>query len=729
MLCVGKFYRSSAVWNISHLNECQVCSHASERIPALRYTRTGAIDAYQRAERIVAVEPGGSGISSSHLHPEEVQPSGVSERLRQSFARSAAGLARARPFAKGRYRDQLLDICRRLLVAPGGRAFIYEHVAELEDGGLFLGTDWEDPAVLSPSLVGNTLTREDSRTAVLEMVSEIRLLAVANGDLYHPGMVPDQARHFLTQVLALNLNRFLTIGGEAERVRQDALGSAVDEQFAWLKENVGLDDVLGKLIEEIWRILDQRPIQVDQVKAMISQIAVAMQGAAGDTAVEGALGADRLVSAAFGPTTGCREDPGLADYQERIAAMDVTTLAQEATGFARAMHDTGLVSDYHTLFLRWLVEQGESQLLPSALGLSNTGIDCLRCYQDLIQHLILETVGPSTSQTVYGLAMMLERGVLYIPPVGPALWRQINMQLSPATAARLEAAFGDAVPPRIMLLAGIVNLLGLPLGVGQGNNPTCQSARAMSMWAYSDPDYLLYLVAQAGAFDDITFTFEGQPIFGAPARAKQPALFLMDVDPASVVLVPLLNAVYEEMGRRCAGRGEDPHRWINRELHGWWVGGEFNIVVDVNDGALVNLRGFLERFWAAYHPLYNGNQPVIHPQPAGIAVTDSAARFIGWHAITILRVALDQARIMRVYFFNPNNDSGQNWGNGVEVSTHGHGERSGEASLPFGDFASRLYIFHSDPLQRVGIPRVPDDELEEAMAMARESWGAERKER
>ncbi len=665
------------------------------------------------------------GISSSHV---QIPSSAVDDRLRESFTRAAARLTAARPFAKSRYRDQVLDVSRRLLQEPGGRAFLYERMGEMEAGGLFLGTDWAVPSVLSPSLVGNTLTGEEPRTAVLEMVSEIRLLAVANGDLYHPGMVPDQARHFLTQVLALNLNRFLTAGGEAERSRDDALGPVVDAQFLYLKENVGLDDILGKLIEEIWRILAQRPIQVNQVKAMIGQIAMAVQ-AAGRDAGESALGADRLVSAAFGPTIGCREDPGLPVYRERLAGMDGTVLAQEASGFARAMHDTGLVSDYHAVFLRWLVDHGEAQVLPAALGLSSTGIDCLRCYQDLIHHLIREIIGPATSQTVYGLALMLERGVLYVPPVGPALWRQSTMVLAPATAARLEAAFGSAVEPRTVLLAGVISLLGQPLGVGQGNNPTCQSARALSMWAYSDPDYLLYLVAQAAAFDDVVLTFEGQPISGAAARAAEPPLFLMDVDPVSVVLVPLLNGVYEEMGRRCAGRGEDPHRWINRELHGWWVGGEFNIAVDVNDGALLNLADFLARFWAAYHPLHNGNQPVIHPQPAGIAVTDSAARFIGWHAITILRVALDQTRVMRVYFFNPNNDSGQNWGNGVEVSTHGHGERNGEASLPFIDFASRLYIFHSEPLQRVGTPTIPPDELEQAMAMVRESWGAEREER
>ena len=104
------------------------------------------------------------------------------------------------------------------------------------------------------------------------------------------------------------------------------------------------------------------------------------------------------------------------------------------------------------------------------------------------------------------------------------------------------------------------------------------------------------------------------------------------------------------MGRRCAGRGEDPHRWVNPELHGWWVGRDYRIAVDVATGQLMDHEGFVRRFYGVYHPFYNGNQPVIHPQPAGLAVTDSAGRFIGWHAIAIYRVAIDQDRVMRVYF-------------------------------------------------------------------------------
>ena len=123
---------------------------------------------------------------------------------------------------------------------------------------------------------------------------------------------------------------------------------------------------------------------------------------------------------------------------------------------------------------------------------------------------------------------------------------------------------------------------------------------------------------------------------------------------------------------------------------------------------------------------YNGNQPLIHPQPAGIAVTDSTAQFVGWHAITLVRVALDQDNVMRVYFFNPNNDSGQNWGNGVVVSTQGHGERFGEASLPFPQLVSRLYIFHDDPVEESSHLPVPLEEINAVKEMAQSSWAAER---
>ena len=79
-----------------------------------------------------------------------------------------------------------------------------------------------------------------------------------------------------------------------------------------------------------------------------------------------------------------------------------------------------------------------------------------------------------------------------------------------------------------------------------------------------------------------------------------------------------------------------------------------------------------------------------------------------------------------VYFYNPNNDSGQDWGDGVVVSTEGKGERFGESSLPIADFAARLYLFHYDPLEVGQAERVPAEEVAEIEAAARRSWAADR---
>ena len=60
------------------------------------------------------------------------------------------------------------------------------------------------------------------------------------------------------------------------------------------------------------------------------------------------------------------------------------------------------------------------------------------------------------------------------------------------------------------------------------------------------------------------------------------------------------------------------------------------------------------------------------------------------------------------------------------VSTSGHDERYGESSLPFEAFASRLYIFHFDPLEHGVIADVKPDELQRVTDRIYRSWGADR---
>ncbi|MFP4463230.1 MAG: hypothetical protein ACLFO0_05185 [Guyparkeria sp.] len=644
--------------------------------------------------------------------------------LLQRFDEAIEALDAAPEFSKPARLRRVLDGAKRVLLQEGGPAAVEARAQAIEAAGTFQGSDWAYPEILIPSLSAHALGSSDADTVVIEALSDLRMLAVARGAYLHPTLSAENAHHHLTQVLAINLQRLFMPPSEAERESQGRLALLSRALLGHLAERIGYEHIIDQLIDEIWRILQQRPIQTEPVKQMITQIAICQASPDIDLGSSG-QGADRLVSSLFGPTQACREDPGVEVYRERLESMDSVALQNEATGFARAMHDTGLVSPYHSVLIRHLADHGD-HLLSEAMGLSSTGRDCLLCYSGLVHALIEQTVFPETAQAIYGLALMLERGILYQSPVAPALWRQLSLPLSAWSREWLAIAFGETVPPRTRLLEGVLCMLGQPLGVGQGNNPTCQSARALSMWAYNDPDYLLQMVAWAARDDEIIIHFEGQPVSSMASLSGVATTLPIDLDPVSLLVVPHLDRIYAEMGRRCIGREGDPHRWINPEFHGWWTGRGFRINVNVASGKLEALEEFLRHFYASYHPYYNGNQPLIHPQPIGIAATDSAARFIGWHALTLLRVSLDPQDVMRAYFYNPNNDSGQNWGDGVEVSTAGHGERFGESSLPFEEFASRLYIFHYDPLEHGELAAVPQDSLDRVIAMVHRTWGADR---
>ena len=653
---------------------------------------------------------------------------GLSERLAlraQRLESAVEALRGASRVTRGAKVPRVLDAARQVLGEEGGLALLRERIGALDEAGVFLGSDWGQPEQLLPALARQALHSPDPATVVIEVLSELRFLAVAEEAYPQPPVSPAAAHNHLVRIVALNLPILFGLAGEAERQQEAHLAAIARQTLAFVVDRLGFDQVIDELIVEIWRILEQRPVQVEPVREMIAQIARCLHDPAIDLGGSG-RGAERLVSSLFGPTRACSEDPGVDVYAERLAAMDEVALQGEVMGLARSMHDTGLVSPYHAVAVRHLLDSNRGSLLPDVLGLSSTGRDCLLCYQGLIHALAEAAIHPQSCQALYGLALMLERGILYQPPLAPALWRQLGLVLAPAARERLLGVYGDQPPPAQRLVAGVLAVLGQPLGIGQGNNPTCQSARALSMWSYSDPDYLLQMVAWAARDDEIIMHFEGEGISSRAAQSPAAPVLGFDLDPVSLLVVPHLDLIYGQMMQRCVGRQEDPHCWVNPEFHGWWAGRGFRINVDVATGRLAALEDFLRHFFACYHPYYNGNQPLIHPQPAGIAITDSAARFIGWHAITILRVALDQDEVMRVYFYNPNNDGGQDWGDGVVVSTAGRGERFGESSLPFTEFAARLYIFHFDPLEPGDLQAVDASVVAGCAGRVRGSWAADR---
>jgi hypothetical protein len=655
--------------------------------------------------------------------PRRAAPAGGALEVPWARFQEALGrLENASSFAKATSVGPVLDIGHRLLAKPGGAALLYGQIERIERSGVFAGTDWDHPEMLQPRLAAGTLDHGERASASLEMLSELRMLAVARGDLFHLNVSSESAQHFLAQVLALELDHLFGAATEADR-QAGSQGQAVRHLLEFIAEGIGYEHVLDSLVAEIERILAQRPILVDHVKVMITRIASYLADPELTTSAS-TLGVNRLVSALYGPTAACREDPGLEVYAERLATLDDSALWQEAREFALAMHSTGLVSPYHAVFLHHVNGERED-LVGQALGLSRTGVEALSCYGPLVTRLIEVAITPETTQTIYSLAEMVERGVLFDPAVSPSLWGQIGLEPCAQAEQTLAPVVGEQ-SASTLLLAGIINVLGQPLGMGQGDNPTCQAARAISMWALASPDYLIRLLTRAARDDEINIFFEGRRLSSAEVAAGTFSAPLSDVDPVSMVLVPHLDRIYIEMGRLCADRPGDPHAWINRELHGWWVGRETALAVDLPTGALTDFDAFVRRFYALYHPLYNHNRPVVHPHPAGIAVTDSLGRFIGWHAISVLRVGVDPSEVIRVYFFNPNNDSGQDWGHDVVVSTEANGERAGESSLTIDQFVSRLYLYHYDPCDVGDVGAVPADEVARIEEMARSSWAAGR---
>ncbi|MEC9315054.1 MAG: hypothetical protein VYB22_09215, partial [Pseudomonadota bacterium] len=423
------------------------------------------------------------------------------ERLEDAIT----ALDEAPDFSKATKVRRLYDTAKRIIQSEGGCELLERYIERIERAGLFKNTDYAQPQILVPSLSVHALKSPDADTVLIEALSDLRLLAVASGAYRHEAISAEQAHHHLTHILAVNLQMLFSVPSEAERETQGKLAQISRNLLQYLAQRIGYEYIIEQLIDEIWRILQQRPIQVDQIKQMVTQIAICQQNPDIDLGQSG-HGADRLISSLYGATQASREDPGVAVYLSRLETMDAPTLQYEATGFARAMHDTGLVSPYHAVLLRF-VSDNSDHLLSEALGLSSTGRDCLLSFIDLVRALIDKAVHPESAQAIYGLSLLLERCILYQPAVAPSLWRQLSLTLSAEASQRLSLLFGDQPTPEARLLGGVLCVLGLPLGVGQGNNPTCQSARAISMWAYSDPDYLLQLVVSAARDNEVVMHF------------------------------------------------------------------------------------------------------------------------------------------------------------------------------------------------------------------------------
>jgi hypothetical protein len=625
------------------------------------------------------------------------------------------GMAEAPALLVEQHRTRLLSQVDVLTDSPEGVLVLLEHTPRLIDAGLFKGSPWEDPGRLVPSLVGGTLTSGGANT-LMEVLSELRLVALAEGTLKHRRFSAERAERLLQEILVGNMDLVFPGATEAERSLDPSIRKKIRSLMTVLLERVPLEGMKGALANELEMMCAQRPIVTDRIVEMCQ---ILHDRVPLDPEGEDDQRILRFLNAVHSPSPKAG-DGSLEGYAAFLDKATRAALERECRALGESMRDTGLAVAHHALLVRTV--RTRPTLLGLALGLDAAGRAEIEKHRSFVAQLVDRAIHPETARSCYGLGRILDRALLSRQPVRSGLARFLDLELDPSARKLIERARPDrSIHPRQLLLADCLGVLGQPLGVGQGWNPTCQSARGISLWSQHAPGKLLGMIETAAQSGDLTMRFEGQVIRASEVLYTGGEAALQGLDVVSVVLVPLLDRIYHEMMRRTAHRGEDPHKWVNPAMYGHWIPSGFASAYDYLTDSIRDYETFVRTFYATHHPRYNGGHDLAYPNPVGIFLTSATGQLIGFHAVSIRRVRSVRGRV-RVYFLNPNNEGRQRWQADIRPAVAGHGEEPGESSLPFHQFASRVYAFHLIPEQVGDISRVEAEDVEKVVEIVQESW-------
>ena len=645
----------------------------------------------------------------------------INDRLGEKLDSALAALSEAKSFAKSTYQTDVFQIAETMMQSLEGFRTLYARAHTFDECGVFEGGPWVDPGKLLPSLVAGSL-KAGGVYPIVESLSELRMLAIAKGTQVSDTVSAEEALDFLNEVMALNLEYIFPRETEENRLAAGPQRDACIYLFQLLCDELGMQSLCADVVSEIEQISAQRPVSTGMVCSMID---MAADIPTDDTDAEVEERLALYTRALKHPSAISSRSSDVAVYRQALKGASREALEQEAAQFADSMRKTGLVSPYHAVLLRHLRSQ-QSDLIPLAMQLNELGTAEFAQNEEFVLRLIRVAILPTTAQSIYGLAKTLEFGILSRNEIRGGLLRMIDLDLQADVKKNLQSLrkSRDGVTANSRLLAGMISVLGQPLGVGQGNNPTCQAARAISLWAQYAQGYLLNTVISAARDGFVEMNFEGETLRSDQLTGGFLPRLDRDSDPVSVVLVPHMDRLYDAMMKRVALRPEDGHKWVNPALYGRWVSSGFcSVFTDRAQTTVADYDDFLRRFYATHHPAYNEDHPLVYPNPVGILVTNSHGDCLGAHAVSIQRIEEDPHGELRAYFYNPNNEGRQDWGLGVKPSIRGNGELEGESSLPFHQFAARLYAFHYNPYEEGDAYAVPDETITQIQDAAQQSWG------
>ncbi|MEX0639066.1 MAG: hypothetical protein WD094_01290 [Balneolaceae bacterium] len=636
--------------------------------------------------------------------------------VKDKFNESLENFRDATPLLAENHKKKLFSSLDLLTDTIEGIQFLYNHISELTEAGIFRDTMWDDPARLVPALVGGTLKAGD-QTTIIEVISELRILAIANESILHKKFSAGKARIYLEETLVSNLDLIFPSGSEENRsIGEDTLRK-IRLLFDFLTDQISINRIKGKLAKEIELICAQRPVVTDRVLEIIETVKNEIELSSEN---EEDRRLEYYVNAVYTPSEKAGELTP-EQYKTFLERAKRKEILKECEDLSETMHDTGLSVEYHVLLLRHVAK--DVGLVKMALGLDDVGKAELDKHKKFVSELILNVIHSETSRSCFGLAKLLERSLLSHQPVKSGLQRLMSLSLHSEVEANIrKSRQNSTIDATYILTAECLGILGQPLGIGQGWNPTCQSARGISLWSSHAPGKLLRMVESVAKSNSLSMRFEGTVI---KSEQLAPGLVIeldYNLDAVSVVLVPHLDKIYNEMMRRAANRVDDPHKWVNPAMYGHWIPTGFISTYDYLTNSIKDYEQFIRTFYVTHHPEYNGGNDLAYPNPVGIFLTSSTGKLIGFHAVSILRVRKVKGQV-RVYILNPNNEGRQRWQENMRPTVAGNGERAGESSLPFHQFASRLYAFHFNQSDLDDPGRVDADEIAKVTELAKTSWG------
>lgn len=622
----------------------------------------------------------------------------------------------ALPIGKEQRRKRLISQVDLLTNDMEGLQILYECMPELLDSDFFEGSVWENPTKLVPTLVRGTLLA-GYPTNVYEILSELRQLAIYEGRAEVRGASSEWAENFLKEVIVHNFDIAYT------EIKQPNWDKYTDSElkkirvlFDFLVDKIPVHSLKENLLEELETTIAHRPIVTSKIEAMINVVHFQFE-----------LDEENPTDNRLQYFCDVLFRYPSEQFKAQLQKWRRRKIKVECRQAGENMKATGLVAPYHLQLLKFITRD-HSDMIPEALALNLHGQAEFERFKDAIINIIDDYIVMANKQSVVGLTRVLERNLLSKKPARHALNRLMSVSIHPHVARHLEYGKSNDEPasPRQLLIGGVLSLLGQPLGVRQGNNPTCQSARALSMWSRHAPAKLINLMIDAASSNNVIFRYSNSLIESNKTGDEVGKNFDFNLDFASIALVPHLDNIYAEMMQKAAFShpGKDPHISVNPAFYGHWIQTGFLSVYNQLTGRIEGYDKFVATFYASFHPEFNGGHPLVYPVPLGIFITDSSGAMRGFHAISLTRVKKAPSGEWRAYFFNPNSEGVQNWGQTIHPSVHGNGEHHGESSLPFYQLMSRVYAFHFNQLQLGDkSEKIPLATIRRVRNLAKESWG------